>query len=142
MFVTHDIDEALKMGSRVAILRAGRLVQYARPEALLARPADDFVAEFVGADRALKRLALLRVAEHATPVDRSRPGFGRLPRIGPNDSLREALAAILAADTDAAFVVGDGDVTPSATVTLATIRAAAAAPAAADLLAPPGGSDP
>ena len=127
VFVTHDIDEALKMGSRVAILRAGRLVQYTRPEALLARPADDFVAEFVGADRALKRLALLRAADYSTRFDISSPDTDRLPRIGPDDSLRRALAAMLATDADAAAVI-DAAGTPTTMLTLAAIRAAAAAP--------------
>jgi osmoprotectant transport system ATP-binding protein len=64
LFVTHDIDEAIKMGDRVAVLRAGGiLAQYATPAELLMTPADDFVEDFVGADRALKRLALLRVAD-------------------------------------------------------------------------------
>jgi osmoprotectant transport system ATP-binding protein len=64
LFVTHDIDEAIKMGDRIAILRAGgHLAQYATPAELLMAPADDFVADFVGADRALKRLALLRVGD-------------------------------------------------------------------------------
>jgi osmoprotectant transport system ATP-binding protein len=65
LFVTHDIDEAIKMGDRVAVMREGRLVQYASPEELLTRPADDFVARFVGADRGLKRLALTTVGDVA-----------------------------------------------------------------------------
>ena len=64
LFVTHDIDEAIKMGDRIAILHeAGHLAQYATPAELLMAPADDFVEDFVGADRALKRLALLRVSD-------------------------------------------------------------------------------
>jgi osmoprotectant transport system ATP-binding protein len=64
LFVTHDIDEAIKMGDRVAILKqGGRLAQYATPAELLMAPADDFVEDFVGADRALKRLALMRVRD-------------------------------------------------------------------------------
>ena len=64
LFVTHDIDEAIKMGDRVAVLREGGiLAQYATPAELLMAPADDFVEDFVGADRALKRLALMRVAD-------------------------------------------------------------------------------
>jgi osmoprotectant transport system ATP-binding protein len=64
VFVTHDIDEAIKMGDRIAILREGGiLAQYATPAELLMAPADDFVEDFVGADRALKRLALMRVRD-------------------------------------------------------------------------------
>jgi osmoprotectant transport system ATP-binding protein len=62
LFVTHDIDEAIKMGDRVAVMqKGGVLAQYATPPELLMSPASDFVEDFVGADRALKRLALLRV---------------------------------------------------------------------------------
>ena len=64
LFVTHDIDEAIKMGDRIAIMKQGGvLAQYATPAELLMAPADDFVEDFVGADRALKRLALLRVRD-------------------------------------------------------------------------------
>jgi osmoprotectant transport system ATP-binding protein len=64
LFVTHDIDEAIKMGDRIAILKqGGRLAQYATPAELLMSPADGFVEDFVGADRALKRLALMRVRD-------------------------------------------------------------------------------
>jgi osmoprotectant transport system ATP-binding protein len=64
LFVTHDIDEAIKMGDRIAVLRDGaRVAQYATPAELLMAPADGFVEDFVGADRALKRLALLRVSD-------------------------------------------------------------------------------
>ncbi len=64
LFVTHDIDEAIKMGDRIAVMReGGRLAQYATPAELLMAPADEFVEDFVGADRALKRLALMRVRD-------------------------------------------------------------------------------
>jgi len=64
VFVTHDIDEAIKMGDRIAILKEGGvLAQYAAPAELLMHPAEPFVEDFVGADRALKRLALQRVRD-------------------------------------------------------------------------------
>jgi osmoprotectant transport system ATP-binding protein len=64
VFVTHDIDEAIKMGDRIAVLqRGGRLAQYAPPAELLMQPANPFVEDFVGSDRALKRLALQRVRD-------------------------------------------------------------------------------
>ena len=64
LFVTHDIDEAIKMGDRIAVMReGGRVAQYATPAEILMSPADEFVEDFVGADRALKRLALMRVSD-------------------------------------------------------------------------------
>ena len=64
LFVTHDIDEAIKMGDRIAVMReGGRVEQYATPAELLMAPATEFVEDFVGADRALKRLSLMRVAD-------------------------------------------------------------------------------
>ncbi|MGW8186503.1 MAG: betaine/proline/choline family ABC transporter ATP-binding protein [Desulfobacterales bacterium] len=63
VFVTHDIHEAIKMGDKIALLDAGRLVQFATPEKLLVAPKNQFVKDFVGADRALKRLDLLRVED-------------------------------------------------------------------------------
>ena len=64
LFVTHDIDEAIKMGDRIAVLKqGGHLAQFATPAELLMAPADEFVEDFVGADRALKRLALMRVSD-------------------------------------------------------------------------------
>ncbi len=64
VFVTHDIDEAIKMGDRIAILREGGvLVQFDTPERILAEPADDFVARFVGLDRGLKRLSLSTLSD-------------------------------------------------------------------------------
>jgi len=62
LFVTHDVDEAIKMGDRIAVMKqGGELAQFATPTELLMEPADEFVEDFVGADRALKRLALIRV---------------------------------------------------------------------------------
>jgi len=64
IFVTHDVDEAIKMGDRIAILqRGGILAQYDTPAAILANPASEFVERFVGADRGLKRLSLARVRD-------------------------------------------------------------------------------
>jgi len=63
IFVTHDIYEAIKMGDKIALMKEGRLVQYAPPADLLYRPEDEFVAGFVGADRGLKGLQLIRTKE-------------------------------------------------------------------------------
>jgi osmoprotectant transport system ATP-binding protein len=69
LFVTHDIDEAIKMGDRVAVFKpGGRLAQFDSAETVLEAPADEFVARFVGADRGLKRLSLSRVKD--VPLER------------------------------------------------------------------------
>ena len=115
IFVTHDIDEAIRMGDLVAVMKDGRLVQCTPPEHLLAAPADAFVADFVGADRALKRLALSTAAKIAVAGEAP----SGAPTIAPTTSLREALSIMLASGTDAAWVAGAG------VVTLAAIRRAA-----------------
>ena len=64
LFVTHDIDEAIKMGDLVAVMQVGgTLAQFGPPDEILSAPASDFVARFVGVDRALKRLSLIRVSD-------------------------------------------------------------------------------
>jgi osmoprotectant transport system ATP-binding protein len=94
VFVTHDIDEAIKMGDRIAILREGGvLAQYDSPEAILARPADDFVAQFVGADRGIKRLSLTTLAEIALLDDD--PSSARARRVPASYSLKDALSILL-----------------------------------------------
>ncbi|MBI5230564.1 MAG: ABC transporter ATP-binding protein [Coriobacteriales bacterium] len=91
VFVTHDIDEALKLGDRIAIMREGRLVQFDKPECVIAYPADDFVSDFVGSERALKRLSLARVAGVASETA-TNDWAASVPR---SATLREALARIL-----------------------------------------------
>ena len=78
LFVTHDIDEAIKMGDLVAVLQVGgHLAQFGPPADILAAPANEFVARFVGADRGLKRLSLTRVGElELQPAVTARPGDG------------------------------------------------------------------
>ncbi len=76
LFVTHDIDEAIKMGDLVAVFQTGGiLAQFGSPLDILAAPASDFVARFVGQDRGLKRLSLLRVSDVETrPAATAKPG--------------------------------------------------------------------
>ena len=102
VFVTHDLDEAIKMGDRIAILRDGRIVQYDTPENILARPADAFVEEFVGQDRALKRLSLYTVESRMHPVESI---VGNTPRLNAHDTLRDALSLLLNARSDSALVL-------------------------------------
>ena len=110
VFVTHDIDEAVKLGDHIAVLAdGGRLAQLATPAELLAEPADPFVAGFVGAERGLRRLRVvpLRHADLA-PVDGI--DVDTLRRIELGCSLEDALAALLLDDAPAVAVVDGGEV--------------------------------
>jgi osmoprotectant transport system ATP-binding protein len=115
VFVTHDIDEAIKLGDRIAILRQGGvLAQYATPVEILESPADDFVAEFVGADRALKRLGLATLADVKLPPLNGDRVAADVPE---TMSVRDALAAVLAAGGRPLRVLGeDGAVRGLATL--------------------------
>jgi osmoprotectant transport system ATP-binding protein len=106
--VTHDIDEAIKMGDKIAILRQGGvLAQYGSPEEILTNPADDFVAEFVGADRALKRLGLSTLAEvELLAPNGIRPGANR---VALKATVRDALSQLLAAGGEPLTVVDEHD---------------------------------
>ncbi|MGH8929262.1 MAG: betaine/proline/choline family ABC transporter ATP-binding protein [Egibacteraceae bacterium] len=97
VFVTHDIDEAILMGDRIAILaQGGRLQQYGPPRELLADPVNDFVASFLGAERGLKRLALIPVSEVT-----AEPG----PVVSPDDTAEQAARVARSFGTDWAVVV-------------------------------------
>jgi osmoprotectant transport system ATP-binding protein len=102
VFVTHDIDEAIKMGDKIAVMQApGKLVQYAPPAELLVNPANDYVEQFVGADRALKRLALQRVRD----VD-----LWKAAMVRPGEDLSAVRAKMAESDLrDLALVVDDAD---------------------------------
>jgi osmoprotectant transport system ATP-binding protein len=119
IFVTHDIDEAIKMGDKIAILREGGvLAQYASPVEILTNPADDFVAQFVGADRALKRLALSSVGD--LELLDSAPDSASEPVLTPDTSLRDALSKILTEDGRPLPVEENGGVTGYVSVDLVT----------------------
>jgi osmoprotectant transport system ATP-binding protein len=111
VFVTHDIDEAIKMGDRIAILREGGvLAQYDTPREILTHPADEFVARFVGADRGLKRLALTSLAELKLIEPNGLRADLRVDserRVSPQTSVRDALSLILIAGGEPLTVVND-----------------------------------
>jgi osmoprotectant transport system ATP-binding protein len=106
IFVTHDIDEAIQMGDRIAILREGGvLAQYDTPDAILAHPADDFVAQFIGGDRALRRLALRTVGEIPLEPD---AGSGSDAWVASDTTVRNAVSLMLELKADR-LAVKDGD---------------------------------
>jgi osmoprotectant transport system ATP-binding protein len=106
IFVTHDVDEAIQMGDRIAILREGGvLAQYDTPDEILARPADDFVRKFVGEDRALRRLALRTLADVTLEPGSQGDADLRVPR---ETTIRNAVSQMLETNTDRVLVV-DGE---------------------------------
>ena len=118
VFVTHDIDEAIHMGDRVAILREnGYLAQYDVPDRVLAHPADDFVARFVGADRALKRLSLRKLSDLDLPPAPGSEGYDAIPC---DTTLRDALSLMLT-DPDRPRLVVDSGGQPAGVVTVDVI---------------------
>ncbi len=106
LFVTHDMDEAIRLGDKVAVFATGgRLAQFDVPTQILGRPADDFVAEFVGASRGLRRLSV-------TPIEREdlEPAYDRAAResIEISSSLEHALATMMRYDDGVVAVTEDG----------------------------------
>ncbi len=103
VLVTHDLDEAIRLGDRIAIMKSGKIVQYDTPDAVLSHPADAFVENFVGIDRAIKRLSLFTVNDAmnaaAPRTDAS--------TVAPTSSLRDALALMVAANSDVLAVVDE-----------------------------------
>lgn len=99
LFVTHDMDEALKLGDRIVLMKDGRAVQTDTPEAMLRRPANPFVREFIGADRLLRATDEIPVQEimNARPVT-----------VGPGVGLAEATELMRRRKVDSLLVVADG----------------------------------
>ncbi|MFE4251774.1 ABC transporter ATP-binding protein [Streptomyces sp. NPDC056910] len=121
LFVSHDIDEAVRMGDRVAILaKGGRLLQYDSPERILREPADDYVARFVGTDRGLKALTLRSLGE--LKLDPATGDDEASLRTG--DTLRTALSALLAGGAERLPVADESGKTVGS-VTVDLIREAA-----------------
>ena len=116
VLVTHDIDEAVRLADRIAVMKqGGYLAQYAPPAELLARPASAFVADFVGADRTLKRLSVTPLPELAVAAG------DHLPQVPTTATLQEALTALLESPTGEVAVIGGGE---PRLLTLAAVHAA------------------
>jgi osmoprotectant transport system ATP-binding protein len=107
VFVTHDIDEAIKMGDKIAILKQGGfLAQYDTPEIILSNPNSEFVASFVGNDRILKRLSLVRVGD--MDLEPANGDAQDLPRISVDLTVRDALSELIGSGRSEAVVENDG----------------------------------
>ncbi|MDW5325529.1 ABC transporter ATP-binding protein [Plantactinospora sp. KLBMP9567] len=109
VLVTHDLDEAVRLGDRIVVLsQGGRLEQYANPSTMLGEPASAFVREFVGTDRAIRRLAVTPVTQdllRPLPVDPA--ATAGLPTVPLGSSLYDALAVLLRTNSDDARVTDE-----------------------------------
>jgi osmoprotectant transport system ATP-binding protein len=121
VMVTHDIDEAVRLGDRIAVLgEGGKLLRYAPPAELLSRPGSPTVSDFVGADRGIRRLAVTPIRDAARPLGAGQD-VAELPTVAADGTLYDALAAMLAGDASDVAVVEDG--TPIGVVSRAAIFA-------------------
>ena len=120
VIVTHDIDEAVRLGDRIAVLREGGiLAQYDSPADILAHPVDNFVADFFGADRLIKLMGVTGVDDHRLPA--AQTADGSAPMIEPEATLRQATIAILASPDGRVRVPGDNN-SGDRVLTLESIR--------------------
>ncbi|HWW54496.1 MAG TPA: ABC transporter ATP-binding protein [Acidimicrobiales bacterium] len=126
VLVTHDLEEAVRLGDRIALLRqGGHLEQYATPGELLGAPATPFVAEFVGTDRSLRRLAVTPLKSSDVATRRGAVSAAtELPAVHVGESLRDVLVAILESPTGRARVLDDAG-EPCGTIDAAGVHAAA-----------------
>jgi osmoprotectant transport system ATP-binding protein len=113
LFVSHDIDEAIKLGNKIAIFNAGKLMQIGTPDEILSDPKNDFVREFVGSDRMLKRLTLFTVGDLLRKNTSDQKTI-RLDQtkwesytVTPDTHLRDALSVILSSPAGGAIVLDD-----------------------------------
>ncbi|WP_008314000.1 ABC transporter ATP-binding protein [Leptolyngbya sp. PCC 6406] len=122
LFVSHDVEEALRLADRILVLRQGEVVQFDTPFRLLTQPADPFVHDLLGADDRVRQLGLLRIAPAMAPLPNSPIRNGQ-PTLTPEDSLRDALSLILKTGFPEITVVHNGR--PVGLLTLDHIRTSA-----------------
>ena len=120
LFVTHDVEEALRLADEIAVMNEGHVVQYDTPLHILTDPADAFVAELIGSEDVLRRLSLLTVASAMQPPPRTLPPG--VPALAPDDDLRAALILLLRTGADT-VPVRTADNTLVGALALDTIRA-------------------
>ena len=104
LFVTHDIEEAVRLADRIVVMRDGRVVQHGTPLAIVTEPADAFVADLVGAHDVLRRLSLLTVGAAMRPLAGGAPDA---PAVSQRNDLRHALGLLLQDGTSSLVVVDD-----------------------------------
>lgn len=109
LFVTHDVDEALRLADKIMVLREGRIVQFATPLALLTQPVDEFVAALVTSEDILRRLSLLQVGMVASPLTGHPVSVAEAPCIRTTADVRTALSLLLSSGAEALAVVDEAE---------------------------------
>ncbi len=120
LFVTHDVEEALRLADEIVIMQNGEVVQYDTPLNILTRPANQFVSQLVGAEDVLRRLSLLAVKDLLEPLT-SQAAANHALSIGIGDNLRHALGLIMSSGSDALRVVDEAG-NPRGQMTLTALR--------------------
>ena len=123
LFVTHDIEEAVRLADRIVVMREGRVVQYDTALGIVMSPADAFVADLVGAGDVLRRLSLVSVAAVDVPLDASEPVSAEEPTVSRTARLRTALSILLESGAKRVITV-DEDAHPVGTLDLRAIQRA------------------
>ena len=119
LFVTHDVEEALRLADKIVVMRAGKIVQFDTPFNILSQPANEFVHQLVGADDMVRQLGLIRVASAMTPLPAAAAPADR-HTISRDDDLRQALSLLLRSHAPALTVTENGR--PVGLLTLDNIR--------------------
>jgi osmoprotectant transport system ATP-binding protein len=131
LFVTHDVEEALRLAYKIIVMREGKIVQYDTPLGIVTRPADRFVQRLVGSEDILRRLSLIKAGDalamrargNGRPVLHS-DAAAEPATLSQDDDLRSAISLLLSSATDSLAVV-DGDGTIIGHLSIADIRGAA-----------------
>lgn len=123
VFVTHDIDESLRLASKIAVMRDGRIEQFGTPLEIMQSPANEFVAELVGANDVLRRFSLIKASDIMDPLPDTMNG---VPRVHHDVYLRDVLGIMAESGAPYLVVTNDGTGEPIGSLSFASIQRAAA----------------
>jgi osmoprotectant transport system ATP-binding protein len=122
LFVTHDVEEAIRLADKIAVMRHGKVIQYDTPLNILSHPANEFVADLTGAKDVLRRLSLLTVDSVLSKTEaQTYPTNG--PILPPGSSLREALGLLLSSQAEQ-VTISDSEGNVHGVVSMDTIKRA------------------